>query len=125
VLPDSTIPSGGEPDAVVNLLYQGQSFRRATSVNDFLTNSIGVPSFYIIGENDEISPSQGLTFAYAQKVMITLPPIPDFPTASNPGQLSFFVTYQVFNEGGAKDIAVSSTEYLTPGTITINYITSQ
>src|SRR5208337_5662804 len=28
VLPDSTIPSGGEPTAIVDFLYQGQVFQR-------------------------------------------------------------------------------------------------
>jgi len=35
------------------------------------------------------------------------------------------VTYQVFGEGGASDITMSSTEYLVPGKITVNYQTTQ
>jgi hypothetical protein len=124
VLPDSTIPTGGEPTAIVDLLYQGQVFRRATSLLDFQTNSPAVPhlavapgvvnaspgSFYIYGTDDPVN---------SGKVALTIPL--DVPT---PAQLSFFVTYQVFNEGGAKDVTVSPTEYLAPGTITINYVSN-
>lgn len=124
VLPDSTISTGGEPTAIVDLLYQGQVFRRATSLLDFQTNSPAVPhlavqpgivdstpgSFYIYGTDDPIN---------SGKVAITIP-----LDVLNPGNLSYFVTYQVFNEGGAKDVTVSPTEYLAPGTITINYVTT-
>jgi uncharacterized phage protein gp47/JayE len=129
VLPDATIPSGGTPDAIVDLLYQGQVFRRAMSVQDFLANSIpsqqlastATPgSFYIIGYNDEINPATPLSTSYAQKIIINVP-----LNVASPGLLSYFVTYQVFNQGGASDITVSSTEYLTPGVVTINYITGQ
>jgi uncharacterized phage protein gp47/JayE len=205
VLPDSTIPSGGEPTAIVDFLYQGQVFQRASSVEDFLSNAVVVPhlavnpgviiatpgSFYIIGDNDSIIPATitatsitnsvltvtavntfsvgqlvelrgtaetflngqsvtitsiiknqsniqtgftanfmegnftnttdtgvvGLPQSYAQKVIVTIPA--DVP---NPGNLPYFVTYQVFDEGGAKDVTVSPTEYLAPGRITINYV---
>jgi len=133
ILPDSTIPSGGEPTAIVDFLYQGQVFQRTSSITNFLTNALVVPhlavnpgvtdaapgSFYIIGTNDEINASIPLPESYDQKVIVTIPA--DVP---NPGNLSYFVTYQVFNEGGAKDVTVSPTEYLAPGTITINYVTS-
>ena len=125
VLPNSTIPSGGQNEAIVDLLYQGQVFRRAMSVQDFLTNSPSTPtiastatpgSFYIIGTNDPYFPT--LADSYKQKVILQVP-----QDVTSPNTRSFFVTYQVFGEGGAKDITVSSTEYLTGGTITINYIT--
>lgn len=128
ILPDSTIPSGGQPNAIVDFLYEDQVFRRATNVQDFLTNSISPPhlaalgtpgSFYIIGTNDQISPSVPLSNTYAQKVLLVVP-----QDVVNPGNLSFLVTYQVYGEGGASDITVSSTEYLSPGKITINYVTS-
>jgi uncharacterized phage protein gp47/JayE len=123
VLPDSTIDTGGQPTAIVDVLYQGQVFRRAASLQDFQNNSPAVPhlavapgvvnstpgSFYIYGTDD---PDSG-------KVALTIPL--DVPT---PAQLSFFVTYQVYNEGGAKDITVSPTEYLAPGVITINYLSN-
>lgn len=123
VLPDTTIATGGQPTAIVDVLYQGQVFRRATSLADFQNNSPAVPhlavapgivnstpgSFYIYGTDD---PNSG-------KLALTIPL--DVPT---PAQLSFFVTYQVYNEGGAKDVTVSPTEYLAPGTITINYVTA-
>jgi hypothetical protein len=124
VLPDATIPGGGLSTAYVGLLYEGQAFRRATSIQDFLTNS-SVPSFYFIGTNDQISPTQPLGASYDQRVLITTT---NFPTVGtnlvNPGLLSYFATYQVFGEGGAKDITTSSTEYFVPGNIVINYITS-
>jgi len=124
VLPDTTIATGGEPTAIVDVLYQGQVFRRATSLLDFQTNSPAVPhlavnpgvvnaspgSFYIYGTDDVNN---------SGKIALTIPL--DVP---NPGNLSYFVTYQVFNEGGAKDVTVSPTEYLAPGTITINYVTA-
>jgi uncharacterized phage protein gp47/JayE len=209
VLPDSTIPSGGDPTAIVDFLYQGQAFQRAFSIQNFLQTALVVPhlavapgiviatpgSFYIIGSNDNINTvaitstsitnnvltvnfvggqgtfaigqlvflnstaeaflngqsvtvasiittggiqtgftanfmegnysnpndvgTVGLPQSYAQKVIVTIPA--DVP---NPGNLPYFVTYQVFGEGGAKDITVSSTEYLSPGTITINYVST-
>ncbi len=116
VLPDNTIPSGGQLDSAVGLLYQGQEYRRASSVADFLQNS-STPSFYIIGLNDQISSSLPIP-TYALRILLTEPAV------TNPGQRSYFVTYQVYNEGGAKDIVMSSTEYLVPGRITLNYIIS-
>jgi hypothetical protein len=132
ILPDATIPSGGEPTAIVDFLYQGQAFQRATSVQNFLQTAVVVPhlavapgvaydtpgSFYIIGVNDQINSSTPLPESYAQKVIVTIPA--DVP---NPGNLPYFVTYQVFDENGASDVTVSPTEYLAPGTITINYVT--
>lgn len=131
ILPDSTLPSGGEAQAFVGLLYQGQSYTRMNSVQQFLTAattptaSPGLPpmsvsgSFYIIGVNDQISSTQALSSAYNQKVMITLP-----MNVSNPSLYSFFVTYQVYGEGGSSDITISSTEYITTGRVTISYISN-
>lgn len=113
VLPDVTIPSGGLPDAFVGMLYEGQAFRRALSIQDFLLS--GVPSFYIIGVNDQIVPGDN---SYAQKIMLK-----EDPTITNPALRSYRVTYQVWNEGGTKDINISSTEYLVPGRVTLNFIT--
>ena len=125
ILPDSTIPSGGQPDAFVGLLYQGQAYNRTASIQKFLTTA-ALPqtladsgSFYIIGTNDKISDSIALSSAYNQKVIITIP-----ETIANPSLLSFFVTYQVYGEGSASDITMSSTEYLVPGRVTINYQTT-
>jgi uncharacterized phage protein gp47/JayE len=128
VLPDSTLPSGGQDNAIVDFLYEGQVFRRAASVQDFLGNStspahiasIATPgSFYIVGTNDSIGPAAPLGNAYAQRVLLVVP-----QDVVNPGNLSYLVTYQVFGEGGATDITVSSTEFLSPGRITINYLTA-
>jgi hypothetical protein len=125
VLPDSTLPSGGQADAFVGFLYQGQAYTRTSSVQQFLTTATapatvsGNGYFYIIGTNDQINTTTALSSAYNQKVIITLP-----QTLTNPSLLSFFVTYQVYGEGGASDITMSSTEYLVPGRITINYVTT-
>lgn len=133
VLPDSTKPSGGDANAIVDVLYQDQVFQRTASVQEFLTTALSVPhlavapgatfdspgSFYIIGTNDQINASTPLPESYAQKIIVTIPQ--DLP---NPGNLAYFVTYQVFNEGGSKNVTVSPTEYLSPGTITINYVTA-
>lgn len=116
VLPDNTIPSGGLADSAVGFLYQGQEFRRALSIADFLANSAVTPSFYIIGVNDQISSLLPIP-TYALRILITEPQV------TNPGQRSYFVTYQVFNQGGAKDIVMSSTEFLVPGRVTLNYVT--
>jgi Baseplate J-like protein len=126
VLPDSTIPSGGTVNAVVSLLYQGQEFRRAMSVQDFLTNSPSVASlttqnqpgsFYFIGMNDQISASTPLSEGYWQKVLITVP-----TSVPNPGNLSFLATYQVWGASSSQDIVISPLEYLSIGTLTINYL---
>jgi hypothetical protein len=125
VLPDATIPGGGVPDAYVGILLasggaqnQPQAFRRASSIQDFLTNS-SVPSFYIIGTGDEINATTPLSSAYAQRVLLTIP-----STVPTPGLQSYFVTYQVYGEGGANDITISPTEYFVSGNIVINYISS-
>lgn len=115
VLPDSTIPSGGSPDAFVGLLFEGQTLRRALSVQDFFKSS--VPSFYIIGGNDQIDSTHSLK-GYQQKILLK-----EDPTVTNPALRAYRVTYQVFNEGGTKDIVISSTEFLVPGRVTINFVT--
>lgn len=130
VLPDSTKASGGEPEAFVGFLYQGQPYTRMNSIQQFLTTvaptaALGLPlmsvsgSFYIIGTNDQINATTALSSAYNQKIIITLP-----MGVSNPSLYSFFVTYQVYGEGSASDINLSSTEYVVPGRCTINYSSS-
>jgi hypothetical protein len=121
VLPDTTIPSGGLPDAFVGLLFEGEPYRRASSIHDLLTNSAGVASFYIIGVNDQIDGATPLDFGYAQRVILASPN-DNSGNIIQPGIRPYLVTYQVFNEGGAKDITMSSTEYFVPGRVTINYI---
>ena len=134
ILPDSTIPSGGPANAFVGLLYQGQAYGRTLSVQNFLATAVtpqtssGDGSFYIIGSNDQIfipnynssnqDYSVALNSTYPQRVILSIPL--DTPT---PSLKSYFVTYQVFGEASAKDVTLSSTEYFTPGRVTINYIT--
>src|SRR5208282_5555199 len=108
VLPDATIPGGGVPDAYVGMLLNGggainqpQAFRRAVSVQDFLNNS-NVPSFYIIGTGDQINATTHLSPAYAQRILVTIP-----TSVANPALQSYFITYQVYGEGGANDINIS------------------
>jgi hypothetical protein len=125
VLPDSTIPSGGQANAFVSFLYQGQSYTRTNSIQGFLANATTPPtsassgSFYIIGTGDQINATTPLSSAYAQKVIVTIP-----ADTSSPSLRSYFVTYQVWGEGTASDVTMSSTEYIVPGRITINFLTT-
>jgi hypothetical protein len=113
VLEESTIPSGGLPNAYVGVLYEGQSFRRALTVADFLTST--VPSFYIVGANDFITASTPFPSSYEGKIlMVAL-------SSANPTALPYFVTAQVFGQSGAQDLTVSATELLTAGTVNILY----
>jgi hypothetical protein len=117
VLPYPTLPSGGQADSYVGFLYQGQQYRRAASVADFLNST--VPSFYIVGTSDSISTSQPLPSAsYSRKILLTTP-----QSAANPALLPYFVSYQIFGAASADDISVASCEYLVPGAITLNYVT--
>src|SRR5208282_430687 len=81
VLPDVTIPSGGLPDAFVGMLYEGQAFRRALTIQDFFSSS--VPSFYIIGQNDQIDAATPLNNSYAQRILLK-----EDPTITNPATRS-------------------------------------
>lgn len=116
LLPNPTIPSGGTPNSYVGLLFEGQSYRRALSVQDFLTST--VPSFYIIGADDEINAAIQLPSNYSGKILLTTP-----NSSIDPSSLSYRVTYQVFGAASSDDIMVASSEFLVPGTITINYVT--
>lgn len=117
VLPDNTIPSGGYPESVVGLMNNGDSYNRALTIQQFLQGDPTQPMFYIIGQGDEVSPGVMLDYSYSRKILLR-----ELDTKLTPTQKSYLVTYQVFNEGGANDIDVSSTEYLTAGTITLDYV---
>jgi hypothetical protein len=125
VLPNATIPGGGLVDSYVGLLFEGESYRRSFSLQDFLQNST-VPSFYIVGVNDKIDINtplnnflgDGKSFDYPGRVLITLP-----NTVGNPALQAYRITYQTFNNDGADDITISNTEYLVPGKILVNYVT--
>jgi hypothetical protein len=114
VLPDSTIPSGGLRDSYVGLLYEGEAYTRALSIGDFQTKTS--KAFYIIGIDDQIDPLSPILSSYAGKVIISIPSDLQTPSAN-----SFKVTFQVWKEGGAKDIILSPTEYLRAGRVTISY----
>jgi hypothetical protein len=119
ILPDATLPSGGQPLAFVGLLYQGEGYTRRVSLEDFLNNSTNENSFYIIGTNDAVDNSN------SRRVLLTsatVSPNGVRNTVVAPGKRSYFVTYQVWGADGSNDIMISSTEYLTAGRITLNYV---
>jgi len=115
VLPDATVPSGGQPNAFVGMLYEGQAFQRCLSIQAFLAAT--VPSFYIIGTNDQINSSTPLPNSYAQRVLLL-----EAPAITQPTTRAYRVTYQVYGEGGYRDITISSTEYLVPAKVVLNYL---
>lgn len=87
-------------------------------MKDFIARTgIQGGSFYIIGVNDQIDPITPIPFSYVGKVIISIQ-----PELTNPAYTSFRATYQVFNEGGTKDIVISPTEYLKSGRVSIDYI---
>lgn len=115
LLPNPTIPSGGTPNNYVGLIYESQAYRRALSIQDFLTST--TPSFYLIGANDEINAALPLPVTYSGKILLATP-----GQSTDPSSLSYRCTYQVYSAASADDITVVSPEYLVPGTISINYI---
>lgn len=110
VLPTLTIPSGGRQDAFVDLLYGGEQMTRVLTPGALSGKDNGY--FYIMGVGD--------TASYTDSGRIIFIPPTKIP---DPSLESYKVTYQVFNEIGAKDITLSSTEYLRPGTLVIDYTT--
>jgi hypothetical protein len=114
VLQNSTIPGGGQPNAYVGLLYEGQAYTRCLSIASFLASS--APSFYIIGTGDQISSKLPLNSTYAGRILVSIP-----AGVANPGLLAFRCTYQCYGEKGPMDISTSSTEYLTVGSINLLY----
>lgn len=119
VLEDNTIPSGGLPDEYVGFLYEGESYRRGMSIEDFIANppTDWSGSFYIIGEDDQVDSLHPLDPAYSGRIILITPKY-----FTDPSVMNFKVTYQVFREGGAKDITLSPTEFLRAGRITIDYL---
>jgi hypothetical protein len=122
LLTNMTIPSGGLEDAYVGLLYEGQMFTRLRKFSDLATAS--AYSFYIIGLNDQLDTNTPVGSSYYGKIILCVPQGTGDTTKDmvNPSAYSFRVTYQVWNEGGYKDIVLSSSEYLKPGKVIINYI---
>jgi hypothetical protein len=117
VLEDSTLPSGGELDSFVGLLYEGEAFTRTMSIEEFRVAGPG--SFYITGVNDFFYDANLQVNLPSGKVLMTMKS--DMSPKTLPSYLSFRVTYQVWEEGGTKDITLSPTEYLKSGRVTINY----
>lgn len=109
VLPYKTIPSGGKRDSYVGMLYGGQQFKRLYSLDAMVGQTDAC--FYIIGSGDTSS-SENIG------KIVFLPP--SFIT--DPSLKAYKVTYQIFGETGPTDLPISSTEYLRPGNIFIDYI---
>ena len=122
VLRYKTLPSGGNKDAYVGLLYEGEEYTRRFSLSE-ITQDMGA-SFYIIGINDRFSPTSPVDSThYGKIILITPTPSAIQREIVDPGQLAYRVTYQVFGEAGAHDIPIGPTEFLRPGKITIDYVT--
>jgi hypothetical protein len=124
LLQDSTLPSGGEKNAYVGFLYEGMGFTRLSNIKELAS---ALPfSFYIIGMNDQVDEFNPIDSSYWGKVIIVVPTTTKTPYTPllipDPSACSYGVTYQVWNEGGCKDILLSSCEYLEAGNIVINYI---
>lgn len=124
LLEDSTIPSGGLTDSFVGLLYEGQSFYRASSLKDFIAKveefdktGANEGAFYIIGVDDSYDSVNLFPENYCGRIVIRTPSFIKTPTYA-----SYKVTYEVWREGGQKDITLSPTEYLKAGRITIDYL---
>ena len=115
IVPNPTIPSGGPPNTYVGWLYEGQSYRRALSVQDFLGSS--GPSFYIIGANDSINAALPIPSVYEGRVLLYTP-----STVPDPSALPYRLTYQIFGAASADDISTASCEYLVTGAVQINYV---
>jgi hypothetical protein len=113
VLQNATIPSGGTANAYVGLLYEGQSFRRAMTITDFLTST--TPSFYIVGAADATNATVPFNSTYVGRILLTN------VNGADPGLLPYRCTYQCFGETGAKNITTASSEYLVAGTVNILY----
>lgn len=117
VLPTATKPSGGDRDAYVGLLYEGEQYTRLHSADELAMAQPG--SFYIIGVNDSVN-GVAIPLEHVGKVLL----VPK-STISNPMSYHFRVTYQVYGEAGAKDISLSKTESVKAGKIAIDYIINQ
>ena len=117
VLTDSTLPSGGQADSFVGLLYEGESFKRTMSIAEF--QAAGPGAFYITGMNDYFLNGNIQIGLPNGKILVSM--MSDMGTTL-PSTLPFRVTYQVWEEGGTADITLSPTEYLQSGRTTISYI---
>ncbi len=124
VLADNTLPSGGLKDSFVGLLYEGEAYTRTLSIDEF--RAAGSGAFYIIGQDDYfMSGNIQIPTAGTGRILISMKADTAGKATSNPAYNSFRVTYQVWEDGGTKDITLSPTEYLKSGRITINYILNQ
>lgn len=102
VLPYATVSSDQNPQSYVGLLYEGESYHRAKTLDELSSTP---QSFYILGD---------------RRIAINPPVIQD----NHPGLRAYRVTYQIFGETGAHDLIVSPTEHLAVGNIVIyfNYL---
>jgi hypothetical protein len=124
VLIDNTLPSGGLKDSFVGLLYEGESYKRTFSIEEF--GNAGPGAFYIIGADDYFMDGTIKVFTNdVGRVLISLKEDVAGKVNYTPSYSSYRVTYQVWEDGGTKDITLSPTEYLKAGRITINYLMAQ
>jgi len=114
VLKFSTRPSGGVSHEFVGLLYEGTSFARCNSLAEFAAAT--VPSFYLIGLDDQLNTTTPIASQHYRKVLLYTP-----DTTANPNQHAYRVTYQVFGEASVQDIEVSPLEYLVAGSVTVSF----
>jgi len=119
VLQDQTMPSGGYADSFVGLLYEGESYTRCLTFDAF--RQAGPGSFYITGADDFFLHGNLITTFESGRILISMK---EDMKQTLPSYLAFRVTYQVWEEGGARDITLSPTEYLKAGRITISYVSN-
>jgi hypothetical protein len=114
VLPTNTIPSGGTLDAPVSFMYEGEEYARVFSLREFAAST--TPSFYIIGVGDKLDENTSISSAHYGRILF-LPPV-----GMSPASYPFRVTYEIWNEAGAKDLTLSPIEYVGAGRVSIDYI---
>ena len=117
VLRYNTLPSGGYKDSYVGMLYEGEAYKRTLSLDELRARTDA--AFYLIGVNDGFNESSPVDSAHYGKILLVLP---KGSTVSDPTELAFHLTYQVYGEAGASDIPIGPMEYLVPGNITVDYV---
>ena len=117
VLRYSTLPSGGRKDAYVGMLYEGEAYTRTLSLDEIRAETNA--AFYVIGTNDGFDSASPVDAAHYGKVILVLP---KGSTISDPTEIAFHLTYQVYGEAGASDIPIGPMECLVPGNITVDYV---
>jgi len=115
ILPTNTIPSGGLKDAPVSFMYEGEEYARVFSLREFATQT--TPCFYIIGVGDRLDENTPVPSAHYGRVLFTPP-----AGMVSPSSYAFRVTYEIWNEAGAKDLTLSPLEYVGAGRVSLDYV---